>query len=795
MNKTIRTLAPEIMRGRISPVTLTEEVLQRAERLNPTINSYITILRDRALREAEAAEGAIREGKYSGPLHGIPIAMKDIFYIKGVRCTAGSKILATNVANYDSLVVKRLIGAGAVLIGTTNLHEFASGVTNVNPFYGPVRNPWDTDRVSGGSSGGSAAAVAAEMTVAALGTDTSGSVRIPSSLCGVVGLKPTYGRISRVGVIPLSTSFDTVGTLTSCAWDAAALLQELAGYENADMTTEEVGVPNYLSELEVPLETPRLGVLRPYFLDDIDPQVVEVFSKFLDRMSRGTASISDVGMRKIEKVYEVWAAVRRSEATAFHEQWLSTMPEKYGEDVRKLLEKGREITAVQYINAQDSRPTLRGRLPTEDSFWLRGAARRAPASSPTGWKTQIDSKKSKTCLKSGPLEGIRVLELGTAVAGPLCAALLGDMGADVIKIEAPDHGDDSRRWGTTVKEESPYFVQYNRDKRSIALDIRREEGRAILLKLVKRSDVLIENFRPGTMKRLGLSYALLRRLNRKIVYCSVSGFGQTGPYSRLGGYDAIIQALSGLMSVTGEAKGPPLRVGVPITDILAALYAAFSVTLALFARDRTKGGQLIDVSLFESGVSAVSQWITISKLTGAPVRRFGNSYPLLAPYELFETKDRPIVVAVGNDEHWARLCRTIEREDLIADPRFRSNPDRILPANRKILIGILREALTKRPSDSWVGAFRDAGIPAGVINSIEDLAHDPQLRARGAFAEVKRSTLGKVEIVAALPKFSETPGRIRLPSPRLGEQTDGVLREVGFSRKEILGLRRSGTIR
>src|SRR5213594_208081 len=324
MKKTIRTLAPEIMRGRISPVTLTEEVLQRAERLNPTINSYITILRDRALRQAEAAEGAIREGKYSGPLHGIPIAMKDIFYIKGVRCTAGSKILATNVANYDSLVVKRLIRAGAVLIGTTNLHEFASGVTNVKPFYG--------------------------------------SVRIPSSLCGVVGLKPTYGRISRVGVIPLSTSFDTVGTLTSCAWDAAALLQELAGYENADMTTEEVGVPNYLSELEVPLETPRIGVLRPYFLDDIDPQVAEVFSKFLDRMSGGTVSISDVGVRKIEKVYEVWAAVRRSEATAFHEQWLSTMPEMYGEDVRKLLEKGREITAVQYISAQNSRPEINENL-------------------------------------------------------------------------------------------------------------------------------------------------------------------------------------------------------------------------------------------------------------------------------------------------------------------------------------------------------------------------------------------------------------------------------------------------
>ncbi|TLX97508.1 MAG: CoA transferase [Thaumarchaeota archaeon] len=398
-------------------------------------------------------------------------------------------------------------------------------------------------------------------------------------------------------------------------------------------------------------------------------------------------------------------------------------------------------------------------------------------------------------LKSGPLEGIRVLELGTAVAGPLCAALLGDMGADVIKIEAPDHGDDSRRWGTTVKGESPYFVQYNRDKRSIALDIRREEGRAILLKLVRRSDVLIENFRAGTMKRLGLSYPLLRRLNRKIVYCSVSGFGQTGPYSRLGGYDAIIQALSGLMSVTGEANGPPLRVGVPITDILAALYAAFSVTLALLARHRTKSGQLIDVSLFESGVSAVSQWITISNLTGATVRRFGNSYPLLAPYELFQTKDRPIVVAVGNDELWAKLCRIIEREDLVSDPRFRSNPDRIIPANREILTGILQQALIKRPSDSWVIALRDVGIPAGVINSVEDVAHDPQLRARGDFAEVNHSMLGKVEIVAALPKFSDTSGRIRLPSPLLGEHTDEVLRELGLSRREILGLRKSGIIR
>ncbi len=397
-------------------------------------------------------------------------------------------------------------------------------------------------------------------------------------------------------------------------------------------------------------------------------------------------------------------------------------------------------------------------------------------------------------MKKGPLDGIKVLELGTAVAGPLCGALLADMGAEVIKIEAPERGDDSRRWGTLVKGESPYFVQYNRNKRSVALDIRREEGREILMRLARESDVLIENFRPGTMKRLGLSYEALRRLNRKLVYCSVSGFGQTGPYSQLGGYDAIIQALSGLMSITGEEDGPPLRVGVPITDILAALYAAFSVTLALLVRRRIGGGQMIDVSLFESGISAVSQWITISRLTGKPVRRFGNSYPLLAPYELFGTKDRPMVVAVGNDEMWAKLCEIINRKDLIHDSRFRTNPDRILAENRSALTRILQELFMKKPAGSWVKAFRAAGIPAGVINSIEDLPRDPQLRERGAFTEVNHPSLGRFEIVTALPKFSEMSGSVRLPSPRLGEHTDKVLREVGLSKKEILRLRKERTI-
>ncbi len=358
--KSIKGLASRIERGEVSPVSLTQEVLSRAERLNPTINSYITILRERALREAEAAERSIREGSYLGPLHGIPIAIKDLIYIDGVRCTAGSQILSTQVATYDSNVVKKLREAGAIIVGTTNLHEFASGVTSVNPFYGPVRNPWDTTRISGGSSGGSAAAVAAGMTVGAVGTDTSGSVRIPAALCGVVGLKPTYGRISRYGVIPLSTSFDTVGTMTSCVWDAAAMLQALAGHEAGDETSEDVEVQNYFEGLGKPLRKATLGLPRQYFLDELAPAVSELFSKFLEKMSESGIFTNEVAIPAMASVYETWASIRRSEAAAFHDQWFTTMPQKYGDDVRKSLEKGREITAVQYIKAQERRPEIVG---------------------------------------------------------------------------------------------------------------------------------------------------------------------------------------------------------------------------------------------------------------------------------------------------------------------------------------------------------------------------------------------------------------------------------------------------
>jgi aspartyl-tRNA(Asn)/glutamyl-tRNA(Gln) amidotransferase subunit A len=358
--RTIRELASSIGKGELSPVKLTSEFLERIEKMNPSLNCYITVLKDSAMREAEEAERDIGNGGYKGPLHGIPIAIKDLIYIKGVRCTAGSKILYDNVADRDAVVVRRLKAAGAVFVGTTNLHEFASGVTSVNPFFGPARNPWDVERITGGSSGGSAAAVSAGLAAAAIGTDTGGSVRIPASLCGVVGLKPTFGRTSREGVIPLATSFDTVGTLTSSAWDAALLLGVLAGRDGNDVTAEAVAVPEYVAEVERPGGRLRVGVPSNYFLDVIDPDVEYEFSKFLDRLVQLGSTVERFELKEMDKVSGAWEVVLRAEEFAFHEKWFMKTPENYGEDVRVALERGRQISTSQYINAKDA-----GRAVTE----------------------------------------------------------------------------------------------------------------------------------------------------------------------------------------------------------------------------------------------------------------------------------------------------------------------------------------------------------------------------------------------------------------------------------------------
>lgn len=284
--------------------------------------------------------------------------MKDLIYIKGVRCTAGSKILSDHVASYDSPISARLKSAGAVIVGTTNMHEFAAGITGDNPHYGPVRNPWDEERDPGGSSSGSAAAVAAGLSVSAIGTDTGGSTRVPAALCGIVGLKPTYGRISRLGVVPLASSFDTVGTLTSCAWDAAALLSVLAGHDSEDLTTVATEVPDYVAALaEVPAGL-RVGVPRKYFHESVESGVEDAFSRFLDGLTAVGCSVQDLELEGIERVQDCWRTICRAEEAAFHLRWLESNPEAYGDDVRAALEQGRSISAVDYVNAQNLRPIL-----------------------------------------------------------------------------------------------------------------------------------------------------------------------------------------------------------------------------------------------------------------------------------------------------------------------------------------------------------------------------------------------------------------------------------------------------
>jgi aspartyl-tRNA(Asn)/glutamyl-tRNA(Gln) amidotransferase subunit A len=357
--QTIRELAPRIRDGAVSPVTLTEEYLKRIERLNPAIDAYITVLRGPSLEAAEKSERLIREGRYLGLLHGIPMAIKDVIAIQGVRCTAGSRILEDYVPDLDAPAVRRIKAAGGIILGTANLHELASGVTSANPYFGTVKNPHDLGRIAGGSSGGSAAAVAADLAVASLGTDTSGSVRTPAALCGVTGLKPTYGRISRTGVIPLSESLDHVGILSRGSWDAAAVLETIAGHEQDDPTTLDVPVPRYTEELEALPSDIRVGVPRTFFLEALSSEVEDAFHRFLERLRGMGVSVVEIEVKGIEKVREIWAPIRLGEAAAFHRRWFAATPSRYGEDLRRMIERGMAFSAVQYIEAQNSRPAMR----------------------------------------------------------------------------------------------------------------------------------------------------------------------------------------------------------------------------------------------------------------------------------------------------------------------------------------------------------------------------------------------------------------------------------------------------
>ncbi|KYH36495.1 MAG: CoA transferase [Candidatus Bathyarchaeota archaeon B23] len=393
-----------------------------------------------------------------------------------------------------------------------------------------------------------------------------------------------------------------------------------------------------------------------------------------------------------------------------------------------------------------------------------------------------------------PLRGIRVLDLSQVVAGPFCSMLLADMGAEVIKVERPGVGDNLRRWGPPfLGGEGVYFLYLNRNKKSITLNLKSEEGRRIFTQLLKRSDVLLENFRPGTMERLGFGYEEASRINPRIIYCRVSGYGQTGPYRDRGGYDLLAQGESGLISVTGEPDRPPgAKVGVAIVDMGTGLYAAVGILLALRAREKTGRGQLVDVSLLDSAVSWMLQPLGYYLAMGQLPKRLGTAHPVAAPYQTFRTRDIYITIGCAADRNWRALCRVLGLEELADDPRFSTNPRRV--ENREELARILGEVFEGESGEVWLRRLQEAGVPCAPVNTVDRVVEHPQLGERGMFVEVKHPKAGRLRLTGIPVKLSETPGEIHSPPPLLGEHTEEILGWLGYSPEEIRELRGRGVI-
>jgi crotonobetainyl-CoA:carnitine CoA-transferase CaiB-like acyl-CoA transferase len=376
------------------------------------------------------------------------------------------------------------------------------------------------------------------------------------------------------------------------------------------------------------------------------------------------------------------------------------------------------------------------------------------------------------------LAGVRVLELTQVMAGPFCGQVLADMGADVIKVEPPDGGDQSRRsLGFAMRgEDTAAFLAVNRNKRSAVIDLKDPERRELFYRLVKTADVLIENYRPGVAARLGVDYETLSELNPRLIYASISGFGQTGPYAMRPGFDLIAQGLAGVMSVTGEPGGEPVKCGIPISDLSSGLFCAVAILSAYVARERTGRGQRIDTSLFE-GALALSIWETAELwATGRTPEALGSAHRLTAPYQALRTRDGHITVGGNNQRLWERTCAAIGREDLVEDPRFATNADRM--ANRAELVAELESALAARDTDDWVKTLEAAEVPVGPIHDYRQVFEDPHTLAREMMVEVEHPVEGTVKALGIPVKLSDTPGAVRRPAPLLGEHTEEILREV-----------------
>jgi crotonobetainyl-CoA:carnitine CoA-transferase CaiB-like acyl-CoA transferase len=393
-----------------------------------------------------------------------------------------------------------------------------------------------------------------------------------------------------------------------------------------------------------------------------------------------------------------------------------------------------------------------------------------------------------------PLRGVRVLDLTRVLAGPFCSMTLSDLGAEVIKVEIPGRGDDTRAFPPYIDGESSYFMSLNRGKKSITMNLKDDEATEALHRIAEKCDVVLENFRPGVTARLGVDYEALSRINPRLVYCSISSFGQTGPYAQMPGYDLIIQGMGGLMGLTGEPGRPPVRVGMAVTDICAGMYAVIGILAALRVREETGRGQYIDVSMLDGSVS----WMTYAAgnyfATGVNPPRMGSAHPSIAPYQAFPTGDgKYILIACGNDRLWGMLTDAMGAEELGHDPRFTTNSLRV--EHMDTLIPILETEFMKKPRDEWLDRLQAMGFPCGPVYGLDEMFRDPQVLARGMLKEVQHPTVGKIKQIGTVLKFSESESSIQSPPPVLGQDTEEVLRTLaGYTDEDIERLREKGAV-
>jgi len=392
-----------------------------------------------------------------------------------------------------------------------------------------------------------------------------------------------------------------------------------------------------------------------------------------------------------------------------------------------------------------------------------------------------------------PLKGIRVLDLSRVLAGPYCSMTLSDLGAEIIKVEIPGRGDDTRAFPPFLEGESSYYLSLNRGKKSLTLNLKDKRGVEVLHRLVEKCDIVLENFRPGVTKRLGVDYEALKGIKDDLIYCSISSFGQTGPYAKWPGYDLIIQGMSGLMGITGENDRPPVRVGVAVTDINAGMYATMAILSALRVRDQRGIGQHLDVSMMDTAVSWLTYMAGNYFASGKVPQRMGGAHPSIVPYQTFEAGDgKFLLVAGGNDRLFKILCDVIDMPQLVDDPNYGSNILRV--KNREVLVPIIQERLLTKPRDDWLAKLRESGFPCGPVNAIDEVFSDPQLLHRDMLVTMDHPKIGEIKQIGAPLKFSETPCSPGLPPPMLGQHTDEVLKFIGYTEAEVAALKKDSVV-